>query len=475
MVYKTYLDKFNTIMSDSEVSVGLSPVEFMYYGGGISRALVHFSLSKLTNLVNGKVVPDTSKLTHRLKIYTSGAIEYNGKWNTEYINNVSDAGTMLRAGNCSMILFKLPEPFESGNGYDYKKPIAGISALATNGANWYNASTGKKWISGNGVYTTDYLSRELDKFIDGEKSIIIATQDFTVGNEILDVDITDYVNALLAGEEENNGIGIAFTPTLEWMELDDTTRYISFFTHETHTFFEPYLESRYDDVINDGRNDFYQGKTNRLYLYCNIGGELNNLDEMPTCSIDGVGEFEVKQATKGVYFIEVDGKTSKELAAGVMFYDTWSNLKFNGADLDDVEMDFVVKPYKNFFNLGNEITHREKYIPELYGIKDSEIIKRGDVRKLNFVARVPFTRNQFALIDNMELRLYVKDGLQEFDVIPYDRINKAFAENYYTIDTNELVPEKYYIDVKVTTDGCTIIHHDLVHFSIENNITNKSI
>jgi hypothetical protein len=73
----------------------------------------------------------------------------------------------------------------------------------------------------------------------------------------------------------------------------------------------------------------------------------------------------------------------------------------------------------------------------------------------------------------MELRLYVKDGNDEIDVISYDKINQTFNENYYLIDTSTLIPNHYFIDVKVKVDQEEIIHHNIVNFKIVNNLTEK--
>ena len=156
-----------------------------------------------------------------------------------------------------------------------------------------------------------------------------------------------------------------------------------------------------------------------------------------------------------------------------MLYDIWSNIKYNGVEMDDVELDFVLKPQSMFFNMGSSIINGEKQIPELYGIKDYEVIQRGDIRKLNFIARIPYTKEKFALVDNMEIRIYVKDGDNEFDVISYDKIDRSFSENFYLIDTSTLLPHDYFVDIKVKVDQQEIIHHNILKFKIVNNLTEK--
>jgi hypothetical protein len=199
---------------------------------------------------------------------------------------------------------------------------------------WYNGETNKPWFDeenedpalgyGPGVYNDTYLYNQYKKYLNGEGSdIIIGTQHFDYGAENFEFDITDYVNKVLSGELINHGLGLAFSPDYEQYDyLNDKVftparsfkacevsgvvpqYYIGFFTNHTNLFFEPYMESDYDVHINDDRQKFFRGKENKLYLYCNVGGDLVNLDELPVCTIEGV-EYPVQQTTKGVYYATV--------------------------------------------------------------------------------------------------------------------------------------------------------------------------
>jgi hypothetical protein len=77
------------------------------------------------------------------------------------------------------------------------------------------------------------------------------------------------------------------------------------------------------------------------------------------------------------------------------------------------------------------------------------------------------------LVDYMEARVYIKDGTRELDVLPYQRVNKTMNENYFLIDTNILLPQKYYIDVKVKYSQELIIHHNTLSFKITDDLNNK--
>ena len=146
-----------------------------------------------------------------------------------------------------------------------------------------------------------------------------------------------------------------FSPDYEsypWKEQ----KYVGFFTNHTNLFFEPFLETTYDEVINDSRGSFYIGKENKLYLYVNAGGEPTNLDNLPSCTIDGI-EYPVTQATKGVYYITVK---LTGVQPDTILTDIWSNIVINGEELDDVEMEFVCLSRNNFLNIGSKVVNKEE-------------------------------------------------------------------------------------------------------------------
>lgn len=325
-------------------------------------------------------------------------------------------------------------------------------------------------VKSDGIYSTDTLDNQFRLFNNGEDSIIIAKQHFDVGCEDINVDITDTFNKFISGELQNYGIGIAFAPNFEW-EGGCVENYVGLLTNRTNSFFEPYVETIYLDSIKDDRQNFVLGRLNRLYLYSNIGGDLVNLDQLPTCSINGVG-YEVKQASRGIYYIEIK-LPSDAFSAPTMLYDTWDNIIYNGEQLSPVEMEFTTRPASSFFKLGSQMPEVGSFTPTVYGINDSEQIKRGDLRKVCFIFKKDYAKNTAVLIDDVEARLYVMDGTAQVDVIPYLKTNRAFSDTYIMIDTSMLIPNTYYMDVRVKYGMEMIEHHDILHFTIVNEENNK--
>ena len=71
--------------------------------------------------------------------------------------------------------------------------------------------------------------------------------------------MTNEINSILNGTlTGTTGWGIAFLPDLETMSGLTSNYSVGFFTRHTQTFYEPKLETIYDDYINDNRNNFSQ-------------------------------------------------------------------------------------------------------------------------------------------------------------------------------------------------------------------------
>ena len=70
----------------------------------------------------------------------------------------------------------------------------------------------------------------------------------------------------------------------------------------------------------------------------------------------------------------------------------------------------------------------------------------------------------------MYARLYIKDGNREVEVFPYEQVNKTSDENYFLINTAILIPQRYYVDVKVEYNRELIVSKNILEFDIVNEI-----
>jgi len=226
MVIRTYFDKNNTIVRNSDVNTGLNPIAELFYGGSVgeekySRFLFHFDESRLKALYTGGTYTDLTKLTHTLKMTNTGAFD------KELLNGTM--GGKERTCSFDLIVFKVNQFWDNGVGYDYDVCdfINGDCAFNNGASNWINAQTGIMWSGGTGVYSGS------------PSGITIATQHFDKGNENIEIDITNYVNAVLTGDT-NYGLGIAYARPFELMSTTEP-QYVGFFTNNTQTFYEPFI------------------------------------------------------------------------------------------------------------------------------------------------------------------------------------------------------------------------------------------
>lgn len=496
MKIHTFLDKCCTILKGSNANMGLNPVAELNMGLKTTRALIHFNTDHIKELVDDKTIADTSKVKHVLKLTNCSSVNVND--NQKVYAGVTTFEGKIRASSVDVILFVVPKDFDEGKGFDYEDSFwfSGRKFYSNRGCNWFNGESNKPWNGegeseslgyGPGIYTDNYLYREYKKYLSGEGSdIIIASQHFDYGAENFEFDITDYVNKVVSGEKVNHGLALAFSPDYEQYDYTKERKdivgngfkecvqngvipqyYMGFFTNHTNLFFEPYLETTYSEYINDDRQKFFKGKENKLYLYCNAGGELTNLDELPVCTIEGV-EYPVTQATKGVYYATV---RLNDVEEDTILTDVWSNIKLAGENLDDVEMEFTVLKRNTFFTIGNNIGEGRDLVPQLSGINDAEKIRIGDVRRVDVDFRIPYTTNQKAVFDNAEYRIYVKDANRQVDVYDYQPLESAFLQNFFIIDSREMVPGDYFVDMRVKTGLNVKYYREITRFTIVSNVT----
>jgi hypothetical protein len=253
-------------------------------------------------------------------------------------------------------------------------------------------------------------------------------------------------------------------------------QYVGFFTNNTQTFYEPFVETIYSNHISDDRNNFFLDKANKLYLYVNLAGNPTNLDYIPSVDIyDASGDLvmnyspsQVNHITKGVYSIDILVPTSGN--EGVMYNDVWTNISINGVVRPDISMDFVTKDSMGYYDLSNGDSLPKKVAVSISGLQNKEKIKRGDIRKVLVSARIPYTIEQSQAISGIKYRLYVSEGSSELTVIDFQPVEMAINNYYFLLDTASLVPNTYYLDVLVTSNLEVTTIKRAIQFDIVNQV-----
>jgi len=466
MIIRTYLNKNNTLIYNSNSNTGKNPVTELYYGGDINnnklftRFIFSFDLQRIKDFRIKGMYPDLNKFTHKLRMTNTGAFD------KQLLGGKTSDGKS-RASSFNLNVFTINQPWDEGVGYDYEaqKFFTSVdqTVISVNPSNWAESRTGVPWTNGGGVFSNW-----------SSGTTIIATQHFDNGNENINIDISNEINGYLSGNT-NNGLGIAFDEALENL-ITDNLQYTGFFTRHTQTFFEPYIESTYNEQIIDSRGNFYMDKLNKLYLYINVGGAPTNADSMSAMTVninDDNGNLfsaftssSITNVSQGIYSIDLLIPSSGNTCT--LYEDIWDGIAINGISRPPIELEFELKDSNEYYLIGSDITQSKKFTFNISGINDKENIKRGDIRKISIMARIPYTINQQEVLDSLEYRLYIKEGKGEYTVIDYTPVNLAFNYNYFLLDTASLIPQTYYLDIKSSSNYEIKTTKNIVRFDIVN-------
>jgi len=458
-LYRTYFDKNNTIIKDSSVNTAKNPISELYCGENVSRFLFNCDFTNLKEMFSeNNINLDTAR--HILKIKNTSDFDIKNGLNTFNDILVSDND---RSTSFDLELRPLTQSFDEGTGYDFTPVrLTGDTSYKIEPSNWFEATRLVDFTEPGAVNTNE----------------ILATQHFDNGNENVELDITDFVNSIITEalsfqDLDNNEITTPYGFILKYSDESETadagiTRTLGLYTKYTQTFYEPYIETTWDDHISDDRINFYHNKTNRLYLYVNVNGVPTNLDDVPTCVINETETYFPVHQAKGVYYVEITGNTYTETY--VENIDVWSELYINGVHLDDVRLRFVPIDGKTYFGIGSTMSEPIKYGLSLSGIKFGETIDQGNIRKVNVLLRKPYTLNDYDFASQIYYRMYVKQGKNLVEVIDWQRVSKGYDTHFFNIDTSWMLPQTYYVDIKIILGGEVNIYNEQLKFTINNKI-----
>jgi hypothetical protein len=200
------------------------------------------------------------------------------------------------------------------------------------------------------------------------------------------------------------------------------------------------------------------------------------LDQIPSVNVyDYNGDFfsgysssEVTHVTKGVYSIDIIVPTDDNIET--MYNDVWTDIIINGVTRPDISLDFVVKDSMEYYNIGTNNMLPKKVAVNISGIRNQENIKRGDTRRVIVSARIPYTVEQTQYIDDLQYRLYVKEGTAELTVIDFQPVEMGNNYYYFLLDTDSLIPNTYYLDVLATSNLEVTTLKNVCQFNIVNQV-----
>lgn len=445
--YRTYFDKNNTIVTSAKVNTARNPISELFMGTDIfSRYLFHCDFSEIESKVDTGDLT-INKLTHKLHIKNTSNFDVSQFTRDGDIDFSDD----YRSTSIDLELHAIGEAWDSGTGYDFvANPLNREEErdFIEEASNWFNRTQLATWSTAGGISTG---------------STAIATQHLETGTEDIEIDITDTVNGILTGDT-NHGFMLKYASDYEAL-TGETNYVLGLFAKDTNTFFEPYIETIQDITIYDDRANFYLGRANKLYLYSYIGGNLTDLDETPECTI-GTCEYVPVRECKGIYYITVPVSGSTGFTADTQYQDTWSNLKYNGVTLSDVELDFTTKATTEFFKLGLGDNKDETYGISVSGVKLDERLKQGEIKTIRVNIRKPYTSNVIDEHYQVYYTIYIKQGPNRITVIDWENVDRLFSGFEFTLDTTWMIPQQYFMDIKVVTNNDTRIFNEKGKYSI---------
>ena len=499
-ILRSYFSKNNTIISNSYVNTGRNPVVQLNFGAsdyivpnyGYTRFIFDLDLDLLrTFIANGTISTGcTSAMTHTLKMTNTSSFD------NELLNTfMSDS--RRRATSFDLILFRIPkysgntgipQEWDEGVGYDYndfnlaqnsaqggQSPLTYVDprAFSTRPSSWYQTTTISGW-SQNGIY-----NNRNEGTVNYTGLTVVSRQHFELGNEDLNMDMTNEINGVLNGSITGvTGWGLAYLPQIENITGLTESYSVAFFSRHTQTFYQPFLLTNYDDLIQDNRNQFLKNQENRLYLYVFQNGDYVNLDNDPTVRIEdrlgnavnGMATLSTCLRTKGIYEVIVpNGFTG---ATPCQYYDVWSGLTINGQSLPNVTNTFTLQEYTAGIQIGPLSKEPQKFGFNFYGILQNEQILNTDIRKVGVTIKKAYTGQQMLMDVSAFYRVYVKEGTTEVLVQDWTPINRTPNEYYFIFDMRDKIPNQYYVDIQVNTSGEKDTYKRQLTFNIVNQKQN---
>jgi hypothetical protein len=496
-ILRSYINKNNTITSNSFVNTGRNPVVELNFGAsdlvvpnyGYTRFIFDLDLDLLRSDIQSGVISTgcTSSMTHTLQMTNTSSFD-NELLNTFMSNE------RRRATSFDLILFRIPKTFgetgvaqywDEGVGYDYNDfniaksgsqggstPLTYVDtrAYSTRPSNWFQTTTIDNW-SQPGIY--DNINNGVVNFSD---LTIVSRQHFELGNEDINMDMTSEIQGILDGSIIGvTGWGLAYVPQVENITGLTESYSVAFFSRHTQTFYQPYLLTNYDDLIQDNRNLFLKNQVNKLYLYIYQNGDLVNLDSDPFVRIEdrngdavtGMESLTTCLRTKGVYEVIVPNGFQTQ-PVPCQFYDVWSGLTINGQSIPNVTNQFTLQQYNAGITIGSSSREPSKFGFNFYGILQNEQILNSDIRKVGITIKKAYTGQQVLQNVSAFYRVYVKEGTTEVQVQDWTPINRTPNEYYFIFDMRDKIPNQYYVDIQVNTSGEKDTYKKQLTFNIVN-------
>jgi len=436
-IFRSYLKKNSTLISGVLSNNSRNPVTEISYGTPdkqISRFIFDIELSELQSRINSGKINSDNIIKHTL--HMTNTIRYA----PEYIGGKTYFETTERASSFDLELFNINEDWDEGAGYTFVYSDTTYPQTTSHASNWIERKTNTNWSVSGGSYSSG--------------STIVGIQRFDNGNEDLEVDVTDYIQAKLASSGSTYGLGLKFLNEYEALSTD-IRKAVAFHAKRTNTYYEPYIETTINDSIVDDRNFFLLDKDNSLFLYSNIGNEAQNIVVNSVTIYDHednaytiIPTSGVTYVNKGVFKITVNVDSSIYPDA-VIFRDEW-NITVNSKSKTISNQFYLISENQyNTFDLSNEINPSNYYFT-FSGISEREHITAGITKKIKILLREFYANQNNSLPLEIQYRVFTTiSNKYELDIVPFTDVNRTSRGLEFNLDTSWLIPQDYKLQIRM--------------------------
>ena len=322
-----------------------------------SRILIQFDLTSISSsLLTGDInngskfflklkASSTSEVPLDYKIYaypiskswdmgigrydTDGIGSFGANW---YYNTTQNTSSLWYSSTASTVTYNFSDylltsslgssSFQNGGAtWFYNVPSTYLQPTSSTSSSFYNVSSGSKYIS-------SFCSSSLSG------SSLICSQSYSYSTSDIYMDVTSIVKSWICGCVPNNGF--ILISSLELVQSDDINSSIRFFSKETNTIYQPYLDVKWDDsVYSTGSLVSLTGFNPYTVVVKNVGREYK-FGSVPRINIFAREKAPLKNFVKGY-------QQSQYLSSSLLPTDSYYAIKDNESENFVIDFDDYTK------------------------------------------------------------------------------------------------------------------------------------
>ena len=322
-----------------------------------SRILIQFDLSSISSSLSSGDINNSSKFYLKLKASSTEEVplDYNiyaypirknwdmgtGRYDTEGLGSFGASWYYNTTQNTASLWYSPTASNPTYNFSDYLLTSSlGSSSFQNGGAIWFynvpstysqptsNTSSSFYNIASASVYISSFCSSSLSG------SSLICSQSYDYSTSDIYMDVTSIVKGWICGCVPNDGF--ILISSLELVQSNDINSTIRFFSKETNTIYQPYLDVKWDDSIySTGSLIPLTGLNPYTVVIKNVGREYK-FGSIPRINIFAREKSPLKNFIKGY-------QQSQYLSSSLLPSDSYYAIKDNESENFVIDFDECTK------------------------------------------------------------------------------------------------------------------------------------